>query len=93
MTDSLYGHIFTVSIGGRSIKNIRFADDIYGLAGSEVELRLVDRLEKTSIDYGMEINVDKTKIMANNQVRIITSIKVKNQAIEEYHNFIYIWYT
>ena len=39
MTDSLDGHVSSVSIGGRPITNLRFADDIYGLAGSEEELR------------------------------------------------------
>ena len=29
----------------------------------------------------MEINVDKTKIMTNNPVGVITSIKVNNQSI------------
>ena len=59
---ALDGHIITVSIGARSIIHLRFADDIDGLAGREEELRqLVERLENTSTDYRMEINVDKTK--------------------------------
>ena len=87
MKDALDGHIGTISIGGRSITNHRFADDIDGITSSEKELRqLVDRLDNTSIDYIMEINVDKTKIMKNNFVGVITSIK----AIEEVQNFIYL---
>ena len=35
MTDALEGHEGTVSIGGRTNTNLRFADDIYGLAGEE----------------------------------------------------------
>ena len=36
MTDALEDHEGTVSIGGRtSIQNLRFADDIDGLAGEE----------------------------------------------------------
>ena len=35
MTDTLEDHEGTVSIGGRTITNIRFADDIDGLAGEE----------------------------------------------------------
>ena len=38
MTDALNGHVGTVSIGGRTITNLRFADDIDGLAGEEEEL-------------------------------------------------------
>ena len=35
MTDALESHEGTVSIGGRTITNLRFADDIYDLAGEK----------------------------------------------------------
>ena len=35
MTDALEDHEGTVSVGGRTIINLRFADDIDGLAGEE----------------------------------------------------------
>ena len=38
MTDALEDDEGTVSIGGRTITNLRFADDIDGLAGEEEEL-------------------------------------------------------
>ena len=38
MTDDLEDHEDTISIGGRTITNLRFADDIVGLAGEEEEL-------------------------------------------------------
>ena len=38
MTDTLEDHEGTVSIEGRTITNLRFADDIDGLAGEEEEL-------------------------------------------------------
>ena len=38
MTDALEDHEGTVSIGGRTITNLRFADDIDGLAGEELSL-------------------------------------------------------
>ena len=51
MTDALEDHEGTVRIGGRKITNLRFADDIDGLAGEEEELaKLVERR-----DNGMEI--------------------------------------
>ena len=47
MTDTLEDHEGTVSIGGRAITNLRFADDIDDLAGEEEELaKLVERLDK-----------------------------------------------
>ena len=38
MTDTLEDHEGTVSIGGRAITDLRFADDIDSLAGEEEEL-------------------------------------------------------
>ena len=38
MTDALEDHEGTVSIGGRTITNLSFADDIDGLEGEEEEL-------------------------------------------------------
>ena len=67
MRDALEDHEGTVSIGGRTITNFHFADDIDGLAREEEELaKLVERLDKASAAYGMEINAEKTKMMTNN---------------------------
>ena len=47
--------------------NLRLADDIDGLAGEEKELeKLVERLDKASTAYSMEISVEKIKLMTNN---------------------------
>ena len=49
MTDALKGHEGTVSIGGRAIINLHFADHINGLAGEKEELaKLVERPDKAS---------------------------------------------
>ena len=75
MTDALEDHEGTVSIGGRTITNLRFADDIDGLAGEEEELaKLVERLY-------MEITAEKTKLMTNKTSGINTEIKVNGQKL------------
>ena len=67
MTDALKDHEGTASAWGRTITNLRFADDIDGLAGEEEELaNLVEHLYKASTAYGMEISAEKTKLMTNN---------------------------
>ena len=77
MTDALEDHEGTVSIGGRTIANLRFADDIDGLAGEEEGLaNLVECLDKASTAYGMEISTEKTKLMTNTPSGINTEVKV-----------------
>ena len=91
MTDALEDHEGTVSIGGRTITNLRFADDIDGLAGEEEELaNLVERLDKASTAYGMEISAEKTKLMTNNTSGINTEIKVNGQKLETVTSFKYL---
>ena len=72
MTDALEDHEGTVSIGGRTITNPRFADDIDRSAGEEELANLVERLDKASTAYGMEISAEKTKLMTNNTSGINT---------------------
>ena len=56
----------SVSIGGQPLFNLRFADDIDLLGGSEEELQQsIERLEKTAVGYGMEISSHKSKILVN----------------------------
>ena len=80
MADALKGHEGTVSTGGRTITNLRFAYDIDGLAGEEEELvKLVECLDKASTAYGMEMIAKKTKLMTNNTIGINTDSRVNGQ--------------
>ena len=91
MTDALEDHEGTVSIGGRTIINFRFAYDIDGLAGEEDELtNLVERLDKASTAYAKEISAEKTKLMTNNTSGINTEIKVNGQKLETVTSFKYL---
>ena len=77
MTDAFEDHEGTVSIGGRSNTNLCFADDIDGLAGEEEELaKLVQRLDKASTAYGMEICAEKTTLKTNNTRGINKEFKI-----------------
>ena len=68
MLDSVTNQPSSISIGGKKFNNLRFADDIDLIAGSESELQTItDALEKTSTAYGMEINHDKCKILVNGE--------------------------
>ena len=64
MSDALEEHDGKVSIGGRNITNLRFANDIDAQAEEEQELEaLVESLDKTCTRYKMAISAEKTKLM------------------------------
>ena len=90
MTDTLEDHEGTVSIGGRTITNLGFADDIDGLAGEEELANLVERLDKAATAYGMEISAKKTKLMKNNISGINTEIRINGQKLETVTSFKYL---
>ena len=83
----LENHEGTVSIGGRTITNLRLA----GLGGEEEELaNLVERLDKASIAYGTEISAEKTKLMTKNTSYMNTEIKINGQKLETVTSFKYL---
>ena len=89
--DALEGHEGTVSIGGRSVTNLRFADDIDGLAGKEEELvNLVECLDSTSTAYGMQISAERTKLMTNNANGISADIRVSDVKLDCVDSFKYL---
>ena len=91
LDNTLEDHESTVSIGGRTKTNLRFADDIDGFAGEEEELaNLVECLDKASTAYGMEISAKKTKLMTNTTSGINTEIKVNGQKLETVTSFKYL---
>ena len=83
MVDALSEHSGTISIGGRTITNLRFAGDIDGLSGSEEELaRLVTSLDQTASRHGMEISAKKTKLVTSSENPITTRITVAGKELE-----------
>ena len=91
MPDALEEHDGKVSIGGRNITNLRFADDIDALAEEEQELEaLIESLDKTCTRYKMEISAEKTKLMTNSANGIQREIKVKRQKLGTVTSFKYL---
>ena len=91
MCEALDDHEGSVSIGGRLIANFRFADDAVVNAEEEEEAGvLLDRLDRTTTRYKMEIGPDKTKVMTNKPNGFQREIKIKGQRLEEVENFKYL---
>jgi len=63
----------TIKIAGRSINNLRYADDTTHMAESKEELKsLLMKVKEESEKVGLKLNIQKTKIMASG---LITSGK------------------
>ena len=91
MCEALDDHKGSVTIGGRLIINFRFADDIVINAEEEEEAGvLIDRLDRTTTKYKMDIGPDKTKVMTNNPNGFQREIKINGQRLEEVENFKYL---
>ena len=91
MSDALKEHDGKVSIGGRNITNLRFADDIDALAEEEQELEaLVESLDKTCTKYKIKISAKKSKLMTNSANGIHREIKVKEQKLGTVISFKYL---
>ena len=91
MTDALKDHQGTVSIGGRAIANLTFADDIDGLTGKEEELASqVGRLDKISVAFCMEITAEKAKLMNNSPNGNNIDIRINGEKLDEVDSIKYL---
>ena len=58
-----------IRIAGRNINNLRYADDTTLMAESEEEQKsLLKKLKEESEKVGLELNVQKTKIVASSPI-------------------------
>ena len=64
MREALDGFEGSVKVGGRTVTNLRYADDVALLSGCAEELQeLLNRIREASGERGLKLNVDKTKVM------------------------------
>ena len=69
-----------IKIGGRNINYLRYADDTTFRAESEEELKsLLRKVKEESEKVGLELNIQKTKIMASGP---ITSWEIDGETVE-----------
>ncbi len=82
-----------IKIGGENINNIRYADDTVILAESDKDLRtLLLAVETTCEEYGISINVKKTKVMVITPKTEITAPKIvlQNGELEVVEQYKYL---
>ena len=80
-----------ITIGGRLINNLRYADDTALLADTNQNLQhLMDAARKGSEDMGLSMNMKKTKTMViSKEENHRADILVNNEILEQIKSFIY----
>ena len=76
-----------IKIAGRSVSNLRYADNTTLMAESEEELKsLLMKVKEESEKVGLKLNIQKTKIMASSP---ITSWQIDEETVETVAGFIF----
>ena len=68
-----------IKIAGRNINNLRYADDTTLMAESEELKSLLMKVKEESEKFGLNLNIQKTKIMASGP---ITSWQIDGKTME-----------
>ena len=75
-----------IKIAGKNINNLRYADDTTLMAESQEELKsLLIKVKEEDEKAGLELNIQKTKIMASSP---ITSWQIEGEKVEAVTDFI-----
>ena len=76
-----------IKIPRRNTNNLRYTDDTTLIAESEEELKsLLIKLKEGSVNVGLKLNIQKTKIMASSP---ITSWQIHGEIMETVRDFIF----
>ena len=76
-----------MKIAGKSINNLRYADDTTLMAESEELKSLLMKVKEESEKFGLKLNSQKTKIMASSP---ITSWEIDGETVETVTDFIFL---
>ena len=91
MQETLNDHHTSTSTGGRLLCNPPFGDDIDVMNDSKAELQdLTNRLVDGASAYGMEVSIEKSKIVTNSTNNIGADISMNGQNLQEMISFKYI---
>ena len=65
----------------RNTNNLRYADDITLMAESKEELKSLERVKEESEKAGLNLNIQKTKIMTSGPISLITSWQIDGEKV------------
>ena len=75
-----------IKIAGRNINDLRYADDTTFMAESEELNSLLMKVKEESEKIGLELNIQKTKIMASSP---ITSWQIDGETVESGRDYFF----
>ena len=77
-----------IKTAGRNINNLRYADDTTLMEESKEELKsLLMKVKEESENFGLKLNIQKTKIMASGP---ITAWQIDGETVETVRDFIFL---
>lgn len=80
-----------IKVNGKTLNNIRYADDTVVLASSLPELQLLmDRITQHSESFGLFMNTSKTKVMVFSKREKCVSLKINDCTVEQVSSFKYL---
>jgi hypothetical protein len=92
LNEALEDNTDGIKVGGHLVQAIRFADDQAMVANTVKALqRLMDALDKTSEEFGMRINIKKTKVMVISKGKTQkVAVYLHNEKLEQVTEFCYL---
>ena len=82
-----------ISVGGRNVNNVRYADDTVLIADSEKKLQaLMNKLKDECASKGLRINVDMTNTLTvtKSKEKVKVKIKVGETEVKQVESFVYL---
>ena len=73
-----------IKIAGRNINNLRYADDTTLMVESEELKSLLMKVKEESEKVGLQINIQKTKIMASSPITSWQTDKETGEIVTDY---------
>ena len=80
-----------ISINGKRLNNLRYADDIVLMTKSEQELQnLLNVVNTISVEHGLKINISKTKVMVISKHHKDIHIECERKTLQQVQQFKYL---
>lgn len=82
---------YGIHINGETLMHLRFADDLIILSPLKDNLQIMlEELDRESRNVGLVMNLEKTKVMTDEEQRSTTYSYINNSLIEHVNEYVYL---